>query len=277
MEVLGLGFSDVEVLSAALEILQFPTYNIMTVLDRRDENFWLTKIPKTKTYSKTNEKPKISDFKGTFLDYQATVGFPATSFSSEIIEHFPNAKVIITVKDTKIEEAEELAKEYKAISNLTLLSPFRIFLSFAFAGVFYHKLKILYFANRVIFSQFFRSKGEEIGEEVIYYRSQKNIKEIEKLVPKERILFYNIKDGWAPLCKFLSVPIPSFPFPPTPIRKYNPLIKKKNRMYQMLSIPFVTLIGYLIYTQVDFSFRFRGLIADFFTPPFYVDNIVASQ
>jgi len=33
------------------------------------------------------------------------------------------------------------------------------------------------------------------------------------LVPKDRLLEYNVRDGWEPLCRFLDVPVPEEPFP----------------------------------------------------------------
>ena len=32
-------------------------------------------------------------------------------------------------------------------------------------------------------------------------------------VPAERLLVWEVKEGWAPLCNFLSLPIPNTPFP----------------------------------------------------------------
>ena len=34
-----------------------------------------------------------------------------------------------------------------------------------------------------------------------------------RLIPAERLLVYTVGDGWGPLCKFLSVPVPSEPYP----------------------------------------------------------------
>ena len=31
--------------------------------------------------------------------------------------------------------------------------------------------------------------------------------------PKERLLVYDLKEGWGPLCEFLEVPVPDKPFP----------------------------------------------------------------
>ena len=33
------------------------------------------------------------------------------------------------------------------------------------------------------------------------------------MAPKNKLLIYNVKEGWEPLCKFLDVPVPAKPFP----------------------------------------------------------------
>ena len=37
--------------------------------------------------------------------------------------------------------------------------------------------------------------------------------EVKRAVPKDRLLVFNVNDGWEPLCNFLDVPIPDQPFP----------------------------------------------------------------
>ncbi|EJU05221.1 hypothetical protein DACRYDRAFT_103718 [Dacryopinax primogenitus] len=39
-----------------------------------------------------------------------------------------------------------------------------------------------------------------------------NAKMIES-IPKEKLLVFNVKQGWKPLCEFLGVPVPTVPFP----------------------------------------------------------------
>ena len=36
---------------------------------------------------------------------------------------------------------------------------------------------------------------------------------MKKTVPQEKLLIFNVKDGWEPLCNFLELPIPEEPFP----------------------------------------------------------------
>ena len=33
------------------------------------------------------------------------------------------------------------------------------------------------------------------------------------LVPPKQLLVFDVKEGWAPLCKFLQLPVPDVPFP----------------------------------------------------------------
>ena len=37
--------------------------------------------------------------------------------------------------------------------------------------------------------------------------------EVKRTIPADRLLVYEVKEGWDPLCKFLGVPVPAEPFP----------------------------------------------------------------
>lgn len=41
----------------------------------------------------------------------------------------------------------------------------------------------------------------------------RHYREIRELVPKDKLLDYQLKDGWEPLCKFLGREVPDVPFP----------------------------------------------------------------
>lgn len=36
---------------------------------------------------------------------------------------------------------------------------------------------------------------------------------VRRVVPPEKLFFFNVKDGWEPLCKILNCPVPDEPFP----------------------------------------------------------------
>ncbi|WP_284735609.1 sulfotransferase [Dongia deserti] len=38
---------------------------------------------------------------------------------------------------------------------------------------------------------------------------------VKSAIPAQRLLVYQVKDGWGPLCAFLGAPVPAAPFPRT--------------------------------------------------------------
>jgi len=42
---------------------------------------------------------------------------------------------------------------------------------------------------------------------------RRNNAAVRATVPPERLLVFNVADGWAPLCRFLEAPVPETPFP----------------------------------------------------------------
>lgn len=44
-------------------------------------------------------------------------------------------------------------------------------------------------------------------------RFRENNEHVKEVVPKEKLLIYEVKDGWEPLCAFLGAEVPEKPFP----------------------------------------------------------------
>jgi hypothetical protein len=42
---------------------------------------------------------------------------------------------------------------------------------------------------------------------------QNHTEYLKRVIPPSRLHFFNVKEGWAPLCKILDCPIPDVPFP----------------------------------------------------------------
>ena len=42
---------------------------------------------------------------------------------------------------------------------------------------------------------------------------ERHNEEVKQRVPAEKLLVYEVKEGWAPLCEFLGVEVPDKPFP----------------------------------------------------------------
>ena len=41
----------------------------------------------------------------------------------------------------------------------------------------------------------------------------RHIEYLERSVPKDKLLYFDVRDGWEPLCKALNLPVPNVPFP----------------------------------------------------------------
>jgi len=42
---------------------------------------------------------------------------------------------------------------------------------------------------------------------------ERHNEEVKRVIPAERLLVFEAKDGWKPLCDFLGVPVPEQPYP----------------------------------------------------------------
>ena len=71
-------------------------------------------------------------------------------------------------------------------------------------------MPILKFNGNLIENEF--GKDYKNKEEVIR-RFNKHNETVLSTVPKERLLVFDAKQGWEPLCNFLGVPVPDVPFP----------------------------------------------------------------
>ena len=95
MDVIRAGFGRTGTLSlkAALERLGFaPCYHMVEVPRRGHGPFW-----REATRRKAREEPV--DWDAAFADYRATVDYPAANFYGELAEAYPEAKVVLTVRD----------------------------------------------------------------------------------------------------------------------------------------------------------------------------------
>lgn len=74
------------------------------------------------------------------------------------------------------------------------------------------------------------------------------VQQVKNSVPKEKLLVFNVKEGWEPLCKFLQVPVPENPFPRVndtkTLKEYNRLMIITRNFVNFLALPL--LLGLLV-------------------------------
>ncbi|KAI1177850.1 P-loop containing nucleoside triphosphate hydrolase protein [Nemania sp. FL0916] len=133
-------------------------------------------------------------------DSQAVCDWPACAFAKELIEAYPEAKVVMTGRDVDSWHASTMKTVYWRVTDPEL----RLLSHFSWAAKMYYPML------KKFFDTFFEGDFPNRGKDVF----TRHFDEVRKMVPPERLLEYRVQDGWEPLCKFLDVPVPKdVPFP----------------------------------------------------------------
>ena len=139
------------------------------------------------------------DWDAIFSGFVSTTDYPACSFWRGLIEHYPDAKVLLTVRD---------ADKWFDSTQATIFSPemkARIASS-----------PMLEVVTKTVWKDF----GDRIHDRDFMTASfARHNDEVRRGVPKDRLLEFDVRQGWEPLCEFLGVPVPDTPFPRTNSRE----------------------------------------------------------
>jgi hypothetical protein len=184
----GLGRTGTLSLKAALEQLGFAPCHHMTEIFAHPEQiaFW----------QRAAEGEPV-DWEEIYKDYRASVDWPGCHFYRQLAEAYPRAKVILSVRDPK--------RWYDSMRE-TILKRLRMAREAAEPG------RRPQFAEIIIAQETFQGREDEEGVIAAYERHIANVK---RDIPAERLLVYNVAEGWEPLCRFLEVPVPQAAFPRT--------------------------------------------------------------
>lgn len=203
LKVIGAGWgrTGTESLKIALEQLGF---------DKCYHGFNLFNDGRKLKYWKELHAAGTTDFETLFSGFQAAVDFPSAYYYRELMRQYPEAKVILTVRDA--------SKWYESAANTIFKDPDPIkFPILKFLGRLSTKLsyipQIYYHIQTFLFKEAFQGKKDD--KEAMITLFNEWIEDVKRTVPAEKLLVYDIQQGWEPLCDFLNVPVPSTPFPKT--------------------------------------------------------------
>ncbi|PYH44722.1 sulfotransferase family protein [Aspergillus saccharolyticus JOP 1030-1] len=138
---------------------------------------------------------------------QAVSDLPAICFAEDLIEAYPDAKVIVTVRDVDewYESMMTLVTSIDTPINTYIFVPLVITLNTIFRSRFRLVPETFFKAGECFYGPDIRNDARET------YRN--HVAKIQALVPKDRLLLYHVTEGWEPLCKFLGQPVPEVPMP----------------------------------------------------------------
>ncbi|KAI4255265.1 MAG: hypothetical protein L6R42_006823 [Xanthoria sp. 1 TBL-2021] len=131
--------------------------------------------------------------------YRAAVDTPTCEVYEELLVIFPNAKVILSVRDSK-------EQWWKSFNDTVGVQLGFIYPLLVYPVGFLRQQQRLVWAVEKNWSAL---TGGEIGTKVYTAHNQL----VHETVPKKQLLEFNVKEGWPRLCEFLEVPVPDVPFP----------------------------------------------------------------
>ena len=185
LKIIGAGFgrTGTESMKRALELIGFgPCYHMHEVLpDQGKVDAW-----------RAIASGEPGDWDQVFSGYQATVDWPGAFVWRELAEHFPEAKILLTHRDSE--------SWYRSMEN-TILEVLR-------SSTEPHTI-----AGRLLKKGVFNDQVWDRDHIIATF--EKNVADVQAAFSDDRLLTYNIGDGWEPLCRFLDCPIPDQPFPHT--------------------------------------------------------------
>ena len=205
MKVIGAGFGRTGTMSlkVALEILGVdPCYHMTEVFAHPEHTgFWI---------SAWRREP--ADWDGVLGVYEATMDWPACTFYGELMERHPDAKVILSVRDPE--------RWYESVRNtiyeLSVIVPRHPIYRIGYTLVRLFVLRgpgNIDLADEIIWQGTFDGRFEDENHAIEVF--ERHNAEVQQRVPENRLLVYDVKSGWGPLCEFLGVEEPDEPFPRT--------------------------------------------------------------
>jgi hypothetical protein len=200
VKLIGAGLPRTATLSQkiALEMLGLaPCYHMVNVLGELDE---------TERWRQALDHELGLD--AIFEGFQASVDWPGSFFWRELIDTYPDAKVLLSVRD---------GDAWARSMHDTIW------------GVLYGDILIRHMSNAwsdvdpkwrtyiALMDKMWKRSGlmedENTTQAYMSEAMRRYNDEVQQTVPSDRLLVWTPADGWEPLCEFLELPVPEVPFP----------------------------------------------------------------
>jgi hypothetical protein len=201
MKLIGAGMPRTGTLTqkVALEMLGLgPCYHMVDVLADLDQaKLWQRALD--------GEAP----WGQIFGDFNSTVDWPGGYFYPELMAVYPEAKVLLSVREPQAWERsmrETVWAVRHGESLVRLLSSAQAHVNPQWRG-FLEMIDRLVWEDEGTFAS-----GHAEPQQLIDTMIRHN-REVESNVPPERLLVWSVEEGWQRLCEFLEVPVPRQPFP----------------------------------------------------------------
>jgi hypothetical protein len=144
-----------------------------------------------------------------FAGHHSTVDWPGGFFHRELAESYPEAKVLLSVREPEAWERSYRETIWEMCFGDSLIHH----LSAARREVDPRWRRYLLLVDRMLFGE--RSpfaagheRPEQLMEQMVAYNEG-----VRRAIEPDRLLVWSVGEGWEPLCEFLGVAVPDGPLP----------------------------------------------------------------
>ncbi len=193
LEVIGAGFGRTGTMSLklALERLGYAKcYHMMEVFPRPEHiPLWAAA-----------HRGEAVDWDSLYDGFRATVDWPSCNLWEEHAALYPNAKIILSTRDPD--------SWYRSVMNTIYPSSTR-----ARDSDDPMQKRFGEWACDITWRRVFDDRIEDREYAIGVYNA--HVEYVQATAPKSRLLVFEAKQGWEPLCRFLGVEVPDEPYPRT--------------------------------------------------------------
>ena len=191
LDIIGAGFgrTGTSSLKIALEHLGFgPTHHMFEIRDN----------PHLLPPWQAAARSETIDWDVAFAGYRSQVDWPGARFWKELADYYPDARVILTVRDP----------DQWFDSVQATIAPFVAGRGQHGAD---HPNAIATMAHQLIAKAIFDDRLDERAHATQVFRD--HVATVQATIPPQRLLTFDVREGWGPLCGFLGCPVPDITFP----------------------------------------------------------------
>jgi Sulfotransferase domain len=191
LAVIGAGFGRTGTLSlkGALEQLGFgPCHHMAEILAN----------PQQLPLWQAAARGEAVDWDQVFQGYRATVDWPSAYFWRELAATYPAAKVVLSTRDADAWYASFQDTILRVAGAMDRIADPHIRATVEMGG-------------RLVGPGVFGGRADDPEHAKAIFRAHQD--QVRAAIPTGRLLVFDVREGWQPLCAFLEVPVPDDPFP----------------------------------------------------------------
>ncbi|XP_078486096.1 uncharacterized protein LOC100178273 [Ciona intestinalis] len=191
------------------------------------------------------------DFYRMYNGVDATLDSPVFVFWEELHRTFPDAKVILPIRDED-KWIVSFKKQCRQIDDHMLMKFYKFFTPTGRRYQAYTNTWVTAALGTPLKTAFHKTPVNELLYRTRYRQHNKYVTEV---VDADKLLVYQVKDGWEPLCQFLEKDVPETAFPHANVggtffrdnmETHPVLLRMKNEMITMLSL-IAVIISFVIF------------------------------